>query len=301
MTARPDPLGPPLAYPGGGTAAAWTQIAGVLLIAALAAGYGRGVHELWSRRGVGAVVPRWRAASFGAGLFVLALAGQDPVHALAERSFAGHMTQHMLLLVVAGPLLAAGGAGLPLTLAGPRRLRRWAGRGRATPAARWLRAPTNLALLAAGAHTVVLWAWHLPTPYLLAEGDEVVHAVEHATFVGAAWLLWSTVFAPRGAGLSAPVGFLLLFATGMPAAALGAVLTLAPVPLYPDGVLAAAHPLADQQLAGLVMWVPMDVIVLLVAVAVFLRWLVRLDRSAPPERDLKPPDTGSPRQEEVPA
>jgi putative membrane protein len=95
--------------------------------------------------------------------------------------------------------------------------------------------------------------------------------------------------------LSAPVGFLLLFATGMPAAALGAVLTLAPAPIYSADALAGPDPLADQQLAGLVMWVPMDVVMLVVAVTLFLRWLVSLDRRTPPERDLRP------EREEVPA
>jgi putative membrane protein len=284
-----------LAHGATGRSEQWTDVAGVLLLAALAAAYGRGVHELWVRRGRGAVVPRWRAAAFGAGLIVVLAAQRGPVHEAAEESLHGHMIQHMLLLMVAGPLLAAGGAGLPLTVAAPRRVRRWSAVLRSGGVGRWLRRPMNVALLAAGVHTVVLWGWHLPRPYLWAEGNALVHAGEHACFVGAAWLLWSTVLSPRAARLSAPVGFLLLFATGMPAAALGAVLTLAPAPVYPPEALAGADPLADQQLAGLVMWVPMDVVMLVAAVALFLRWLVVLDRRTPAERDLRPG------REEVPA
>jgi cytochrome c oxidase assembly factor CtaG len=266
----------------------WTDVLAVLALAALAAGYGRGVHEIWARRGAGAVVARWRAAAFGAGLLVALLAQRGPVHEMAERSLHGHMLQHMLLLMVAGPLLAAGAAGLPLTVAAPRTVRHWLARFRSGPAGRWLRRPVNLALVAAGVHTVVLWAWHLPRPYLWAEHSALVHAGEHASLIAAAWLLWSTVLSPRAARLSPPAGFLLLFATGMPAAALGAVLTLAPAPIYPAGVLSGPDPLADQQLAGLVMWVPMDVVMFAAAVTLFLRWLVALDRRTPADRDIRP-------------
>jgi putative membrane protein len=273
----------------------WTEVAGVLLIAGLAAAYGRGVQELWTRRGRGAVLPRWRAAAFGAGLVAVLAAQWGPVAEAAERSLHGHMAQHMLLLMVAGPLLAAGGAGLPLTVAAPRRVKRWTAVVRSTAAARWVRRPINLALLAAGIHTAVLWFWHLPRPYSWAEANAPVHAAEHACFIAAAWLLWSTVLSPRADRLSAPVGFLFLFATGMTAAALGAVLTLAPGPIYPAEALAGPDPLADQQLAGLVMWVPMDVVMLVAAVTLFLRWLVTMDRRTPAERDLRPD------REEVPA
>jgi putative membrane protein len=277
-----------LAHGQQGRAEQWTALIGVLLIAGLAAAYGRGVHELWARRGRGAVLPWWRAAAFAAGLITVLAAQRGPVSAAAERSLHGHMAQHMLLLMVAGPLLAAGGAGLPLTVAAPRRIKGWAAVVRSTAAARWVRRPINLALLAAAIHTAMLWFWHLPRPYSWAEANPAVHAAEHACFIAAAWLLWSTVLSPRAARLSAPVGFLFLFATGMPAAALGAVLTLAPGPIYPAEALAGPDPLADQQLAGLVMWVPMDVVMLVAAVTLFLRWLVAMDRRTPAERDLRP-------------
>ncbi|UQU62618.1 cytochrome c oxidase assembly protein [Couchioplanes caeruleus] len=284
-----------LAHGDAGGADAWTEVAALLALAGVGAAYGRGVHELWARRGRGAVVSRWRAAAFVAGLVVVLLAQRGPVHELAEGSFAGHMVQHMILMLGAGPLLACGGAGLPLSLAAPRRLRAVVARLRSGPAGRWLRRPLNLALVAAGVHTAVLWWWHLPRPYGWAEHHAVVHGAEHASFLAAAWLLWSTVLAPHANRLGGPASFLLLFATGMPAAALGAVLTLASGPIYPPGTLAGPDPLADQQLAGLVMWVPMDVVMLVAAVALFLRWMLALDRSSPAGRDLRP------RREEIPA
>ncbi|MEV1289488.1 cytochrome c oxidase assembly protein [Micromonospora sp. NPDC049679] len=283
--------GPAMAH-GRGTAAGLISVAFVVLVAALTAGYGRGVHELWHRRGLGGVLPYWRVMAFVAGLTVLVAAQSDAVHGVAERSFAGHMGQHMILLVLAGPLLAAGAAGLPLTLAVPRRLRRGLTRWRAGRVGRWLRRPAVLALVAATAQAGVLWSWHLPGPYLLALADPVVHGAEHASLAAAAWLLWSLVLGARQHRLSGPLAVLLLFATMMPASALAAVLTFAPAPLYPHGALApdGGDPLVDQQLAGLVMWIPMDVAVLAVGVVVFLGWLRQIERTTPSHRDLRPDD-----------
>jgi cytochrome c oxidase assembly factor CtaG len=263
----------------------WAALAGVLVVAGLGAAYGRGVQEIWQRRGTGAVVPRRRAVAFGAGLLTILAAQLGPIHEAAERSLAGHMGQHMILLLVGGPLLAAGGAALPLTVAAPRRVRRLSARLRASAPGRWARRPINVALVAAAVHSLVLWFWHLPSPYGWAEANPGVHGAEHLSLVGASWLLWSMVLGPGAARLSPPVSFLLLFATGMPAAALGAVLTLAPAVLYPG------HTLADQQLAGLVMWVPMDVVMGVVAVTLFLKWITSLDRRTPAGRDLRPLDS----------
>jgi cytochrome c oxidase assembly factor CtaG len=269
----------------------WWQIAAVLSLAALGAGYGRGVQELWSRGGAGAAVPRARVLAFAVGLVAVVLAQAPPVHHVAEESFAGHMAQHMLLLVVAGPLLAAGGAGLPLAVALPPAGRRRVARLRSSRPGRWLRRPAHRAVAVAGLHTAVLWVWHFPAPYLAALRHPAVHVAEHASFLAAAWLLWAAVVGPRRQRLAGPVAFLLLFATGMAAAALGAVLTLARAPLYPPSAYPAAgapsgDPLADQQLAGLVMWVPMDALVLAAAAGAFLRWLTGLERRLPAARDL---------------
>jgi len=81
------------------------------------------------------------------------------------------------------------------------------------------------------------------------------------------------------------VAVLYVFAATMPAAALGAVMTFAGTPLYPAQAASAAtagvDPLTDQQVAGLVMWVPPDVVYLLVTVALFLPWLGRLAGDEP--------------------
>ncbi|MEU4678823.1 cytochrome c oxidase assembly protein [Micromonospora sp. NPDC023737] len=249
-------------------------------VALLAAGYGRGVHELWARRGAGEVLPGWRVVAFGGGVLVVLAADSGPLAGLAQRSFTGHMTQHMVLLLVAGPLLAAGAAGLPLSLACPVRLRRRLARLRSARGTRWLRRPVNTALMAGAVQTLVLWVWHLPAPYVAALDRPVVHALEHVCFVAGSWLLWAPILGVARHRLPAPVALLLLVATMLPASALGAVLTFAPRPVYPLRAL-GPEPLADQQLAGLLMWAPMDVAVLVAALTVFLRWLLRLQRQHP--------------------
>ena len=277
----------------------WITVATVLAIATLAAGYGRGVHEIWARLGASAVVSATSVASFAGGLALVYLSDQGPLHRLAEGSLAGHMTQHMTLLL-AGALLAAGRAGRPLALAAPHRVRRWLGRARTRTVRGWWRRPLQVALVAAAIHTGALWFWHLPRPFLAAMLSPPVHVVEHATLVAASWLMWSTVVRASRAGRHSAVAFFLLFTAGMAASALGAVLTFAPAPMYPPAVFGAEpgppepagsadnDQLTDQQLAGLVMWVPMDVVVLGVAGTVFLRWLTQVDRRRPAERDRQP-------------
>lgn len=255
----------------------WSMMATIIVLCGLAALYGCGVQNLWQRRGTGAVISVPRAVGFGLGLAAIGAADSSPVAEFAAGSFAGHMAQHMLLVVVVGPLLGAGGAALPLSLALPHRLRRVVNRYRAAPFARWLRRPAHRLVAGGLVFTGVLWVWHLPSMFAFAERVEVVHAVEHLSFVVIAWMLWAAVLSPDRHRLTGPLGFLLLFVVGMTSAALGAVLTFAPQPLYPSVVYGTADPLADQQLAGLVMWIPMDVVLLGFAVHAFGRWLTGMD------------------------
>ncbi|MFC4107883.1 cytochrome c oxidase assembly protein [Micromonospora zhanjiangensis] len=253
-----------------------TTMALLVGVGLLAGAYGRGVHELWRRRGAGVVIPGWRVVAFGLGLLVPLIAVTGPVHELAEASLTGHMSQHMLLLVVAGPLLGAGAPGLPLALAAPAALRRCWARARVGPTGRLLRRAGVLAVCCGLAQAVSLWLWHLPGPYTRAERDPWIHAVEHACFLATAAAFWAAILGSRRHRLPAPLAVLMLFASMLPASALGAVFTLAPQPIYPD-----ATDLVDQQRAGLLMWVPMDVLILGAALALFLRWFAPSGPSTP--------------------
>jgi cytochrome c oxidase assembly factor CtaG len=200
------------------------------------------------------------------------------------------MAQHMLLIVVAAPLLAAGSFGLAglglLPVRRRARLARWRLALRRSPVTGFLWLPVTAWL----AHVLALWGWHLPGAYDAALRSPPLHLLEHACFLLTAWAFWWHVL--RTGRLRMPAGLAVLYvaAVSVPSAALGAVLTFASRPLYLDQARAAlaagVDPLVDQQLAGLVMWVPADVVYLAVTVVLFLPWLAAL--SGGPSGDTEP-------------
>jgi cytochrome c oxidase assembly factor CtaG len=233
---------------------------------------------------------RWRPACFLGALALLALA-LGPMDSLADQRFAWHMAQHMLLVVGAAPLLAAGAPAVPLLLTLPVRWRAPISRVRVafrrTPGVRVLYLPVTAWVL----QVAVLWGWHLPEAYAAAQEQPLLHAVEHVLFVVTSWAFWWHMLAAGRRRMSGLAAVVYSFAATLPMAALGAILTLAPAPLYPGlaGRAAAAgfDPLTDQQLAGLIMWIPPDVVYLAMTVALFLPWFARYDE---PEAVLTAPD-----------
>lgn len=187
-----------------------------------------------------------RRALYG-GWAIAALAFVSPLCALAVALFAARATQHMLLVLGAAPLLAWG---LPGT---------------------WDRRHGLAALLS---FTALFWLWHLPGPYDAALRHGGLYWASHLSLLGAAVLLWRALL--PGATLSA-------FALGTAASAqmglLGAVLVFAPAPLYASHLLSAPiwglTPLHDQQLGGLLMWVPGSLGFLVAGVVGVMRLLQR--------------------------
>lgn len=284
-----------LAHGAAGDADGATPLWLALGLTALALLYAGGLARLWRRAGPGRGVSVARAAAFFAGLLVLAAALLALDH-LADESFAWHMVQHLLLVMVAAPLLVLG---WPLYVLGwtlPLGWRRGVARA-------WNRAPLwravwkglNRPVLAWLLATGVFWAWHAPPLFDAAARDGRLHALEHLSFLATSALFWWVVLRPAGRrALSRGAAVLYLFAAALQASLLGALLTFARAPLYPDythKALAAGHdPLADQQLAGLVMWVPMDVVFLAFASVVFLRWLAGEEEAQRAREGLSPPE-----------
>ena len=251
-----------------------------LVLAALA--YWRGVDLLWRPgraprsppRGVGA----WRVVAFAGGLFALFVALVSPLDRMSEQLLSAHMVQHLLLIVVAAPLLVLGSPALVIGRAVPaswrRRARRW---GRAKPMhgiGRILTHPLCTWLMA----TVVLWVWHVPSPYQAALEHQTVHVLEHAAFLVTAVLFWWTALQPSGPRrLPRGADVVYVFTGALQSGALGALLVFAAEPIYPfylhRGAGWGLTALQDQQLAGLLMWVPTFVIYLVAAGALFVRWL----------------------------
>lgn len=258
--------------------ASWpAEAAGLAVAAAVALGYAAGLRALWSRgRGRGASPAQ--AGAFFVGVAAAGSALLPPVAEAAERALSAHMVQHVLLLSVAAPLVVVGRPGVALAAAAPRGLRRRVrrlGRGIA-PLVRAATRPAVAWVLAAA----VLLGWHVPGMYEAAVRSDVVHAIEHATLLGSAVTFWWVAVGPGRRRLAGGIDVLYVVAGGVPAAALGALLVFAAAPVYPLYATAAGplDPLRDQQLAGATMWVPAGFVSLVVAAALFVRWLRQVER-----------------------
>lgn len=191
-------------------------------------------------------------AAFAAGWSALAVALLSPLDHAAEESFGLHMVQHELLMIVAPPLLILGRPFTALAATLPRAALR--------VAARPLRIPP---LAAWGLHAAALWIWHVPRLFEAGLHSHGIHALQHASFFFSALLFWWTVFRRVRTGTAA----LYVLTTMLHAGALAALLTFAPAPIY------AGTPLGEQQLGGLIMWVPAGYAMLLAALVAFNRLL----------------------------
>lgn len=223
------------------------------------------------------VLGRGRRWSFAAGMATLFIALVSPLDALAERSFAMHMTQHLLLMLVAPPLLVWGRPIITWLWAFPIDGRRAIGRF-------WMDTPglhsgvnfLNRPLVAWVLASIALWFWHIPGPYGWALANEGVHMIEHLSFFLTSLAFWSLVLKPYEARVFGHGQALILVATfALQNGLLGALLTFAARPLYPayTNYAFGLSPLEDQQLAGLIMWVPAGLIHLTTMALLFTAWL----------------------------
>ncbi|HUK08129.1 MAG TPA: cytochrome c oxidase assembly protein [Stellaceae bacterium] len=184
--------------------------------------------------GFAIVIARGRVSNARAGWGALALLATifiSPLCALSSALFSVRVLHHVLLVAAAAPLLA---------LACPvRRL-----------------PPLPLAALV-GAHMIILWVWHMPGPYEWGLANVQAYWLMQASLLGSAWLLWRAILTPTTQVGSA---LLALVATIAQMGLLAALIVFAPRPLYEVHIASAAAwgmtALVDQQLAGLLMWVP---------------------------------------------
>jgi putative membrane protein len=225
-----------------------------------------------------------RAAAFAAGWATLALALLSPLDTAATTAFSLHMIQHEVLMLIAAPLLVLG-RGLPTLLwAFPHDARVSLGRASKTrwlsEAWRSLTAPLTAWLL----HAAALWIWHIPALFNAALGSPALHDFQHVSFLATALIFWHALFR-HGAHAARGAAILYLFTTTIHTGVLGALLTFARTPMYApfDAGLRAfgtLTPLEDQQLGGLIMWVPGALVYIAVALALLARWLGESNRTA---------------------
>lgn len=222
-------------------------------------------------------VEKRRTAIFLAGIAVLFIALISPLDAMGASLFSAHMGQHLLLVLVAAPLLVWSKPLAPLLRGMQPRWRKAIGVAiQARPMKKlwqWFVTPA----IATTLHIITLAIWHQPTLYGAALANTNIHILEHASFLITALLFWWAICYSEQYGGRILSAFSVMMASGL----LGALITFAPIPWYSGHALSvvAWHltPLEDQQLAGLLMWIPMGTIYIVAAALLLSAWLTSVE------------------------
>jgi putative membrane protein len=231
------------------------------------------------------VVDRLRVWCFAGAVLAIAVALVSPLDALSGSLASAHMVQHILLVLVAGPLLVLSAPAGALLRGTPRPVLRALGRWRARPRLAAPFRPLRDPVVAWVLHVGTLWFWHASVPYDAAVDDSFLHAVEHASFLFTSMLFWTSVAGVR-ARRAGNTGFAMLLVLGMAiqSVLLAALITFSSTPWY--SVYEATTrvwgltPLEDQQLAGVIMWVPGGVVYVAAGLAMLVAWLREAERPA---------------------
>jgi putative membrane protein len=217
----------------------------------------------------------WRNLCFVAGIAVLFVSLVSPLEAMSTALFSAHMVQHLLLILVAAPLLTVSRPLAPLLRALPRAMQKSIGSIIQKPALQHFNSSLNVFML----NLAALAFWHLPAFYEAAFSSDVIHALEHASFLLTSFLFWWTVLHTKNYGAR----ILLIFAVMMTSGFLGALMSFASTPWYSHHVdyvgAWGLSLLEDQQLAGMFMWIPPGIVYALTAALVLAAWLSTVERN----------------------
>jgi putative membrane protein len=240
----------------------WTcdyWITGPLLIVGLI--YLVGWRRLYVRADRGRVALKRSAALFSGGWLILALALVSPLHEAGEQSFAAHMFEHELLMLAAAPLLALSRPLATMLWAFSVQTRKGLGRASISPPLQAVWGTLTGAVTATILQSAALWLWHMPALFDRALASTAWHTAQHLSFLVTSLLFWTAMFDSSRRSSSIGVAALCLFTTSVTSGALGALMAFSQSPWYrayaelgiaPFGL----SPAEDQQLAGLLMWVP---------------------------------------------
>lgn len=232
----------------------------VIPLALSAYWYSAGLVRIWRDAGIGHGIRRWEAAAFCCGWLALIVALVSPLHAWGSMLFSAHMTQHEVLMLVAAPLMVLGkpiiGILKGLPVGWTRDLVRW------TSALWWRRVWRFITnpIVAWLIHAIVLWVWHIPLMFQATLSSDFIHAMQHLSFLLSALLFWWAVMQGPHRALNFGVAILYMFTTALHSGALGALITFAGSTWYPAYATTAPNwgmtALEDQQLGGMIMWIP---------------------------------------------
>ena len=255
-----------------------------VIIVFLAITYLIGMIRLQIRSGWQAVPIRKMFYGIG-GYAVLFFAVSGPPEAFSDDMFFAHMTQHILIAMVASVLLLAASPMAAYLWAMPETIR--VGLGPSLAERGWIRRVnaflTNprFALLA---FVLTLWGWHIPEAYALAISNELVHLGMHLSMLTAAILFWWPIIGPPPvrSPLSDPQRIIYLILVVTPTAVLAAIITLSNTVIYTPYLDTPHHftltPAEDQRIGGLLMWIPGNIVYLATLTTLFLRWFSNEDR-----------------------
>ena len=241
-----------------------------------------GVYAVGAFRRGNMYALRRRHLSFFAGWLALFLALTSPIHELGEQLFSAHMLQHEILILLSAPLISAAHPGATCLWAfAPRHrsgLGGWVHRIEKTQAVRFFTKPLSAWLLEA----IALWIWHVPFLYQATLRSDWIHAAQHLSFFLTAVLFWSALYGVGRSVMGYGAATIYVFGTAVHCSALGALLTFSTVLWYPVYATTTARwgltPLEDQQLGGVLMWVPSAVVFIAIGLTLFAKWLAESDR-----------------------
>lgn len=257
----------------------WNAITAATLVV-VAALYIVGLLRLWRTEAGTHTIRRWQAAAFLAGCASVAVSLLSRLDRWSDILFSAHMGQHEILMLVSAPLMVLGRPFIVTLWALPQGARTRIATLLKRAATPWERMTGPLTVLVL--HAVVLWVWHIPALFESALHSEPLHVFQHLGFFLTAALFWWALIHGRYGRLGYGIAVLYVFATAMHTQILGALLTFGSRIWYPTHAArtAAAHvnPIDDQQLAGIVMWIPFGVVFLLIGLALFAAWLGEAER-----------------------
>jgi putative membrane protein len=254
----------------------------VTLLAASAIAYIVGLRALWRSAGRGNGITVGESLAFAGGWLSMFVALVSPLHPWGEVLFSAHMTQHELLMLVSAPLFVLGRPFVAAMWSLPEKAR--------SPVVAILHdaqlkrvwRSVTAPLFAFVIHAVALWVWHIPVLFQATLRSDVVHTFQHASFFLSALLFWWALIYQRRSARSYGAGVLYLFSTSMHSGLLGVLLTLSTKAIYPAYAATTTSwgltPIEDQQLGGLIMWIPAGIVYIFAALVMFAAWLRESDR-----------------------